>query len=506
MRPSLALAEEAVRQGDVDRAEQLLNRILARSPGSAEAWYYLGTILLRRTRYEEAATAIRRSLALAGDFFEGLHILAILAVKTGRPAEAIPIFEKAEAIRPDTFELLNDKGIALNACRRFDAALETYDRAARLNPSHPSPWLNRGVALNDMGQHGEAISSYRKALDLKPDYVEAWCNMGNSAYQLNRFDEALAHYRKALAIDGNDADSLYGQAGALLVQGRFEEGLKLLEYRWKRSDAEPERHRDIPKWLGDAPISGKRLLIWSEQGHGDTLQYCRYVPLVAALGADVTLEVPRPLQDLVATIGGCSLVTQGKVFDYQVPMVSLPLALKTTVATIPSATPYLSADSGKMKYWKERLGDSSRRKVGIACSGSAANKNDVFRSMPLENLTPLQGAADLFLLQKDLSESDRHTLTKCPGIRFMGGEIQDFQDTAAIVCNLDLVVSVDTSLAHVAGALAKPVWILLPHATEWRWLSGRSDTPWYPSAKLFRQAAPGDWRSVMEKVVRALNA
>jgi tetratricopeptide (TPR) repeat protein len=538
----LALAERAFESGDIERAEALLRPLLARFPGnsrvnelmgyiaghrgdvdraydflaaatrapgaSAESWYYLGSTLLQKGRYAEAASALGTSLALAGDFFEGLHDLAVALTRSGRAHEAIGLFDKAQALRRDSIELLNNKGIALHACRRFEQAIQAYERALALDAAHPSPWLNKGVSLHELGRYDEALSAYEKALQLKPDYAEAWCNKGNSAYQLNRPQEALEHYGRALSVDHEDADSRYGEALALLVQGRLGEGFERFECRWRKTDADVEHHFDTPKWLGDRPLAGKRILLWAEQGYGDSLQFCRYAPLVARMGGEVTVEVQPALKDLVATLGECAVVAQGERlegFDYQAPLLSLPLALGTKLETIPSAVPYLRADPHKLQQWQNRMDTpGTRPRIAIACSGRPSHKNDRNRSMALSHFAPLQEMASLFLVQKDLRESDRLVLGQSPGIRFLGEDIRDFQDTAAIVSLVDLVVTVDTSLAHVAGALAKPVWILLPWAPEWRWLLQRTDTPWYPTAKLFRQERMDDWHGVMGKVLHAL--
>jgi tetratricopeptide (TPR) repeat protein len=498
----------AGRRGEIDRACDFLAAATQAPGASAESWYYLGSSLLQKSRYAEAAAALGTALARAGDFFEGLHDLAVALTRSGRAHEAIGLFDRAQALRRDSFELLNNKGIALHACRRFEQALQAYDRALALDGAHPSPWLNKGVSLHELGRYDEALTAYDKALQLKPDYAEAWCNKGNSAYQLNRSQEALEHYGRALSVDGEDADARYGEALALLVQGRLGDGFERFEWRWRKTDAEVERHSDTPKWLGDTPLAGKKILLWAEQGYGDTLQFCRYAPLVARMGAEVTVEVQPPLESLVATLGECAVVARGERlegFDYQLPLLSLPLALGTTLETIPSAVPYLRTDPLKLQQWKNRLdAPGARPRIAIACSGRPSHKNDRNRSMALAHFAPLQEMASVFLVQKDLSAEDRVVLGQSPGIRFLGEDIHDFQDTAAIVSQVDLVVTVDTSLAHLAGALAKPVWLLLPWAAEWRWLLQRTGTPWYPTAKLFRQERMNDWRGVMDQVLHAL--
>ncbi len=296
------------------------------------------------------------------------------------------------------------------------------------------------------------------------------------------------------------------RAYVLLTLGEFSEGFRLYEQRWRYDDAK-ERHTGIPRWRGDASLAGKRILLWAEQGYGDTVQFCRYAPLVAQLGAEVTIEVQRPLKNLIATLGRCTTVAQDELtghFDYQSPLLSLPLAFRTTLESIPSATPYLKASPERVRYWKERLPHAGRIRAGIACSGRRTFKYYRQRSIPLREFAPLLPHAELFLLQTELGDEDRAALQEDKAFRYLGDQLQDFQDTAAVVSNLDLVITADTALAHVAGALGKPTWILLSWVPAWQWLLDRDDSPWYPSARLFRQKQPGNWDQVLKEVAGRL--
>jgi Flp pilus assembly protein TadD len=469
---SFELAQEALQRGDMDRAEAILSDLVGQSPSSPEAWYYLGSVLAQKARYREAAAAIDKALTLGGDFFEGLHDLGVLATRLGRPSDAIALFEKAQALRPRSWQVFNNKGIAFNACGKLDDAVKAYDEALRASDYRdPFPWMNKGVALHDLGRFGEAIEAYRKAIELKPDYGEALCNLGY----------------------------------VLLTLGKFDEGWRLHEHRWSNNEA--ERQTGVPKWLGDVPLAGKKVLLWAEQGYGDTVQFCRYAPLVAQLGGRVTIEVQPPLRDLIATLGDFETVVQGQAgggFDHQVPLLSLPLAFRTTLASVPATTPYLKANPQHMRHWQERLPYSRRKRVGIACSGRQTHRTDRERSIPLRHFAPLQAYADLFLVQTHVREQDQAVLAECTSIDYVGNQLKNFHDTAALVSCLDLIVTVDTSLAHVAGALGKPVYVLLPSVPEWRWLLERDDSPWYPTARLFRQQYPGRWDDVMEKVAHAV--
>jgi hypothetical protein len=251
-------------------------------------------------------------------------------------------------------------------------------------------------------------------------------------------------------------------------------------------------------------LKGKKLLVWSEQGFGDTLHFCRYVPMLEDRGGQTVFEVQPSLKSLLSRLPGCEVVARGEPVppcDYQIPLLSLPRVFGTTLDTVPARVPYLDADTVKAAQWKSRLGRSDGKPaVAIACSGSAAQKDDAFRSIPLASFAPLTVLADLHVVQPELREEDQHALAATPGMHWFGKEIRDFDDSAAIVANMARVITIDTSLAHLAGALAKPVWILSPWTPTWRWLEGRSDSPWYPTARLYRQEARGDWGPVMRRV------
>jgi hypothetical protein len=304
-------------------------------------------------------------------------------------------------------------------------------------------------------------------------------------------------------------DVRWNESLTRLLLGQFRIGWRKYEFRWKGEMAWPRRHSGIPAWLGEQPVEGRRVLVWWEQGLGDTLHFCRYVPMLAAKGAIVTLEVQPPLKPLMESLPGCSVIASGEAVpacDFQVPLLSLPLVFDTVLETIPATVPYLKADPAKVDSWRERLPrKDARPRIAIACSGHSSQKDNVQRSMALREFAPLQELADLYLVQTALAKEDRKILRKPgAGITSLEGSIADFADSAAIVANMDLVVTIDTALAHLAGALGKPVWILLPSIPTWRWLIGRADSPWYPTATLFRQERLGDWSGVVRSVREAL--
>jgi tetratricopeptide (TPR) repeat protein len=457
---------------------------------------------------------------------------------------ALETLERAIQIRPDTPEAWSNKGIALNNLNRHQESLDAYNQALQLDPSYADAWSNKSVPLNKLKRYQEAseacdkalslrpnyaeayynksnalyalrrfdevMTHLDKALSLKPNYHEAWANKGVILHELARFDEAIAHFDKALGIKPDYHDASWNKSLSFLVQGNFEGGLPLYESRWKVEkliENSDKRSFAKPVWLGSEPLNGKTILLYGEQGLGDFIQFCRYAKLVANLGAKVILEAPESLASLMGEIEGVSqVVVKGEelpTFDYQCPLLSLPLAFKTNLATIPNASPYIHMDglTHKMREWQERLGTKSKPRVGLVWSGNSQHDNDHNRSLLLKDILPfLPAQFEYISLQKEVREVDKPTLQSNSQIRSFTEELIDFSDTAALTSALDLVISVDTSVAHLSAALGKKTLVLLPHTPDWRWLLDRSDSPWYPSMKLYRQSNIGDWKSALSAV------
>ncbi len=390
------------------------------------------------------------------------------------------------ALRPEGHEAHSNLGVVLADLQEWDGALASYDRALELLPQFAKAWVNRGVALNALKQLPMAIASYDRAIAIEPEFPGA-------------------HWNKALAC---------------LRVGDLELGWKLFEWRWKNVDANPKRRSYAqPLWLGELSLNGKTILLHHEQGMGDTLQFCRYVPLLAKAGARVMLEVPRPLVNLLKGLEGVDTVVQQDAklssFDLHCPMMSLPLAFKTSLLTIPFADRYLNADEDKIAYWDRALGARARPRVGLVWNGGfRAHQPEVWavnerRNMPVQHLAALKGLDCQFIsLQKgDPAEAEFKQLQQegwdGPDILNRVDQLNDFSDTAALIASLDLVIAVDTSVAHLAGALGKPVWLLNRFDSCWRWLIDRQDSPWYQSMRIFNQKSPGDWDGVMKDVVAA---
>jgi tetratricopeptide (TPR) repeat protein len=480
-----------------------------KNPRQAEAFYKRGVCFQHLMRLEEACISYGEALRIYPDHLLALRNRGLLLLDLWRGDEALADLGKAVELEPNSVDALNNYCIALIFLKRYDEALAILDRALSISPEMEELFNNKGSALKNLGRFDEALASYDRAIAIKPDYAKAHCNRGNCLDEMGRYDEALSGYKDALALQPNHADAHWGTALNCLRAGDLKTGWAEYEWRWKlRFLRIKQRHFGQPLWIGAEPIDGKVLLLHNEQGLGDALQFCRYVPLVAARGARVVLEIEGPLKELLSGLTGVShCIAKGEMlpdFDLHCPLTSLPLAFDTTLDTIPSAAPYISVGAHATD-WGARLGSRNRPRIGLVWSGNPDHHNDRNRSVPLKTLLPLFDAEAQFVsLQKDIRSSDEAVLRERSDILHLGPELQSFGDTAALIEQLDLVISVDTSVAHLAGALARPVWILLPYIADWRWLIDREDSPWYPTARLFRQSQTREWHSVVDEMRRAL--
>lgn len=463
-----------------------------------------------RGQLREADRLARAILGVKADCSDALHLIAVIKMREHRLDEAVACYDRALAVRPDYPEALSNRGLALQGLKRFDEALASYDGALAVRPDYAEALSNRGNALTELKRFDEALASYDRALAMQPDYAEALYNRANTLHQLKRFDEALACYDRALAVQPDFAEAHGAKSLLLLLIGDLDAGWQEHECRWKYESLKPFRQDFAqPLWLGETGVEGNTILLHSEQGFGDTIQFIRYVPLLAELGAKVIIRVQPALKKLLADMAGADIVigTDEELppFDLYTPLLSLPLAFKTRLDTIPSATPYLRASSEAVAHWNARLGHRSRPRIGLAWSGRPTHKNDHNRSIGLGALLPLLDFNATYVsLQKDVRPGDASVLQNRSDLLHFGDDLKTFADAAALLSNLDLIISVDTSVVHLAGALAKPVWVLLPFLPDWRWLLDRDDSPWYPTARLFRQNAPGDWAGVIGRVITAL--
>ena len=388
----------------------------------------------------------------------------------------------------------------------------SYDSALALRSDYVEALVNRANVLHRVQRFNDALASYERAIALRPQ-AEVLTNRGNTLQQLKRFDEALVSYRRAQALQEEYQPAHWNESLLLLLTGDWQRGWEKYEWRWKGEGA-AGRSREFPKplWRGADSIDGKTILLHGEQGFGDVIQFARYAALVRACGAHVVLEVHKALQELMTGRDGVSrVIARGDAlpyFDVHCPLLSLPLAFGTTVETIPSAIPYLKALPQAARIWEAQLGRKDRPRVGIVWASNAKPDDDYNRSksMPARSLLPLFDVKATFVsLQKTISAADAAILDQCNDILNLGERLNDFSVTAALVSELDLVISVDTSVAHLAGALGKPIWVLLPFIPDWRWLLDREDSPWYPTARLFRQSENRKWDGVIDRVRVALH-
>jgi len=505
------LARVQFESGQFEAALGAYEKIIALGYIKPEILLAKAVALINLQHHREALDCIDQALSKWPDYADGWSHKGSILYQLGQFEDALHCFEQALSLQPATADSWYKKGLALDKLARYTDALASLDRAIALVPKSAAYWLDRAVILHKLERYAESLSDNETGLALAPDNAEAWGDHGLTLSRMKRHQQALASYQRALSLRDEYADVLSNQSLSQLVLGQFESGWQSYEYRWKKGNADFRRHTEIPLWLGQPAISGKRILLWSEQGLGDTIQFCRYAALVAALGAEVVLEVDPALKTIAQTMGDFKVIAIGERYapvDYQTPLMSLPLVFKTDLTSIPASPSYFKADSEKQESWRKRQDFANGKlKIGLVCSGNAGNTNDHRRSAPLQEFAPLLqlDGADFFLLQTDMRDADQLFCQRTPQLKLVANDISDFDDTAAIIANLDLVISVDTSVAHLSGALGVPVWILLPWVPDWRWLLDREDSPWYPSARLFRQNRAGDWQGVMERVTSALN-
>jgi tetratricopeptide (TPR) repeat protein len=501
-------------QGRLDEAIKSYDRALQLKPDFATVWYRLGQILQQQKRLDEAALSFDQALNSDSNYLEAANASAVLHFEAERYEEAIARLDRSLQIKPGEAGAIQLKGICFLRLKRYEEALAECSTALTLAPDNAEFAHNVGLALHKLGRNEEALAYCDRALTLNPRLLQAYSIRGTCLQQLHRFAEASASFDAAIAADPEFADAHWNSALLRLLLGDFEAGW--IGREWGRKVATlgfVDRHFTQPLWLGDAPIAGKTILLHSDEGFGDTIQFSRYARLVAQLGARVILEVQDAIHPLLSGLEGVSLCLPKTAvtlpdFDLHCPLSSLPLAFKTRLETIPSAPSYLPKPAaGRVQQWQERLGAHDRLRVGLVWSGNPGHGNDRNRSVSLSTMSAiLDTEASFVSLQKDPRPADQATLADRPEILDLTAHLTDFVDTAALISCLDLVITVDTSVAHLAGALGCPTWILLPYRPDYRWLLGRDDSPWYPSVRLFRQDESRDYARVVERVRAELQA
>lgn len=482
---------------------------IAINPRYADAYSNRGNVLQELKRTEEALACYERAIAIEPNYAEGYSNRGVALHKLKRFEEAIVSYGVAIDIYPHYTKALTNRGVALHDLKRLSEALADYEQVIAIDPSYVDAYSNLGNLLNELNRLEDALDCYDKAIEIRPDFTDAHINRGITLQELKRIEDALESFDKAISLENENAEAYWNKSLTLLLSGNFKQGWELYEWRLKReSFSFLKRNLFSTLWNGNENIQGKTLLLHTEQGLGDTIQFCRYVNLVKSLGAKVVLEAPESLLGLLSGLKGVDqLIEIGNdlpLFDYHYPLMSLPLAFKTNLTNIPSYNAYLTSTSQKCEEWNLRLGVKSKPRIGIAWRGSNIHKNDHNRSLTLQQLLPhLNSCYEFVSLQKEVCNEDKELIV-FNGIRHFGELIKDFTDTAAICELMDLVISVDTSVAHLSGAIGKSTWVLLPYAPDWRWLLNREDSPWYRSIRLFRQGKSREWPSVLHNVFNSL--
>jgi Flp pilus assembly protein TadD len=531
-----------VRRGAMEEAAKAFQEAVRLNPHHAGAFNNLGIVLAALGRNDEATEAYRRGIKIGPGIADLHNNMGKLLMDMGRPAEAIDVLKRALRCRADYPEALNNFANALKNLGRNNEAVDAYRKAIRLKPDFAEAHNNLGIVHFEQARFKEAVAEGRIAVALRPDYADAYNNLANALREIDRVDEAASAYQQGIRLDpagpeshrnlgvalvekGTLAEAMaaYDQALRLnpdspetrtnrslllLLKGDFKQGWREYEWRWRTPDfLASGREFPQPVWKGEE-LHGRRVLLHPEQGMGDIIQFIRYAPLIVERGGHPILRCPPDLSRVMRSMPELELAAPDAAIetDLHCPILGLPLAFGTDIDSIPRQVPYLHADPALAEVWKNRVALPDRRRVGLVWAGRAAHKNDRRRSMTLKQLAPLaeMREAQFFSLQKGDAAAQAAAPPAGMELIDLTADLHDFADTAALIANLDLVITVDTSVAHLAGAMGRPVWVLLPFNPDWRWMLEREDSPWYPTLRLFRQKTPGDWAGVVERVREAV--
>ena len=496
-------------QHQFNQALAVFDRALGVDPHFAAAHSNRGIILNELKRYEEALASFDRAIHLHDQLVEPYVNRVISLMGVFREEEALGSADQAIFISPHLAEAYSNRGLVLIKLMRFEEALDALSTAIQLDPDLAEAYSNLSDALWNMGQSAAALEHAKKAIDLRPDLASAHNNLAIILLGSLKLDEALSSFDQAIALDPESADAHFNRSLLLQLQGNLFEGLKAYEWRWRGPFRRFVRDFVRPLWLGDEALDGKTILLSSEQGFGDAIQMIRYLPHLATKATKVIVEAPAPLATLFEAMAvAAEIIPRGESlpdFDVYCPLMSLPLAFKTDLDSIPDQTPYLRVPDDRQAVWEPLLANKTRPRIGLVWSGSTEHRNDRNRSIPLElfeNLLKLP--FEFHVLQKEIREVDQKKMPDFTNLQLHTESLHNFADTAALVAHMDVVISVDTSVAHLAGALGVPIWILLPFSPDYRWMLDRKESPWYPSATLWRQQDLGSWDEVLKQVEVAL--
>lgn len=498
-------------QGKLDEAVACYRRALQLQPVSAVAHNNLGAALRNQGKLEDAIDCYRRAIALQPAFAEAHSNLGEVIHEQGALQQAADCYRRALELKPQWVAAAHGLGDVLKAQGRLDEAVACYRRALELQPASAVTLNGLGNALRELERTQEAIACYRRALEMQPTFAEAHHNWGLALKEAGELEPALACFRRALELRPDYAHAHTNHAMALLLAGDWRQGWPEYEWRWQCKGVAP-RHFPQPLWDG-SPLRGKTILIHAEQGIGDTFQFVRYVPLVEQSGATVLLECEKALLPLLGELGNHRLIGRRDplpAFDTHAPLLSLPRIFQTTLDTVPVHIPYLHASPPLVEHWREKLREIRGYKIGINWESRPANGHWRLRDIPLRQFAGVAEIPGVRLISLQGGTARQQRAQECESFPVidLGGDVDQahgaFMDTAAILPHLELVITSDTALAHLAGAMGVPVWVALPFAPDWRWMLGRSDSPWYPTMRLFRQPTSRDWESVFDAIQAAL--
>jgi tetratricopeptide (TPR) repeat protein len=540
---ALDAAMQCRRQGRLQEAEALYQAVLAARPRDCDVLQALADLALQSRRMEAAVEHLKAALAIRPDVIMNRFNLGTALRYFGRLEEALEEYDAAIALNsadpvlrailwtnrgavlralgrlddavesanrafPDHPEACNDLGYALQKAGRAEDAIKSYDRAIALKADYVEAWTSRGNVLCALGRWDDAVESHKHAIGLRPDYAEAWSNLGHTLCEAGRPDDAIKSYNRAIALKPEFSDVRYNRGVTLLLLGEFESGWRDYEHRKLQRTPSGNRSYPNPLWSKAEDQQGETVLVHAEQGLGDTLQFCRYLPMLEGLGVKVLFAPQPPLRALMRSLSPTIEIVDADDpalrFDRHAPLMSLPLILGTALDTIPAEVPYIAADPDRIARWRDRIGENGFR-IGVCWRGTSQIPARAFPPSCLAGLAALPGVR-LISLQKGEGEAE---LVACPQLKIERLDGLDdgsgaFMDTAAVMQGLDLIITCDTAVAHLAGALARSTWVALKHVPDWRWLLGRTDSPWYPTLRLFRQKNRGDWASVFAEMEGAL--
>ncbi len=492
-------------------ASRTLEAVLTREPKQFDAQHLLGLIAHQQHDYDRAIKCFTQAIALQPLNATPYYNLGLTLQERKEYASALRLYQMALELQPANVKILNNHGIVLKELKQYERALASYGQAITLDPEYAKSYVNRAGVWLRVGNIEAALRDCDQAIHLRADYVDAWFNRAFVLAESGRHAEAITHYQYVLALDPHHKMAHFALSLCYLISGDLRHGWPQYEWRWQDTSLGIKKPTlPQPEWDGHSSLVGKKILVYFEQGLGDSLQFCRFVLPLQARGAEVILLIQPALQELVQSLApDLQVVSGGQLpeVDYLAPLLSLPRLLNIQLADLPVASRYLQVPCAAQQPWSQRLGPKQKPRIGLAWRGNSIHKNDHNRSLSLAALLrALPEQFEYVCLQKELDTDERQRLQARPDIRVFSDELHTFSDTAALCQQLDLVISVDTSVAHLAGALGTPLWVLLPFNPDWRWLLDRTDSPWYPDATLLRQPSYGDWSSLLDTLPQRLSA